>query len=80
MHFDCHLIIRKLFFVKTLKKSQTDLPFDNFVSIMGKIGDLNFEWEHLGHLVKGLDQIAHGKEGFISIAVDNVFKLSLDQV
>ena len=45
---------------------------------MGKIGYLNFEWEHLGHLVKGLDQIAHGKEGFISIAIDNVFKLSLD--
>ena len=47
---------------------------------MGKIGDLNFEWEHLGHLVEGLDQITHGKEGFISIAIDNVFKLSLDRV
>ena len=47
---------------------------------MGQIGDLNFEWEHLGHLVKGLDQIAHGEEGLISIAIDNIVEVCLDRV
>ena len=56
------------------------MPLDDFVRVMGQIGDLNFEWEHLGHLVKGLDQIAHGEEGLISIAIDNIVEVCLDRV
>ena len=42
---------------------------------MRQISDLDFEREHLGHLVEGLNNVTNCKKWFVSIAIDHVIEI-----